>query len=154
MPRCSVLSGAFALRKRPKAAGRCFYCCKCRLILLPRRFEYEYEEEVRVRWILVGNAIAHEKTGPELTPTAKLDPRFFQPFGARDRRPSRSFPLNNPPTPNGPDGRLCAIGDADLAEDILDMLLDGFDADAQRAADFLIAQAQGDVPQHLCLAIG
>ena len=48
--------------------------------------------------------------------------------------------------PHGPDGRLRPIRDRDLAEDVLHVFFHGFDADRQRAADFLVAQPESHVP--------
>ena len=58
------------------------------------------------------------------------------------------------PLAHGPDGGLGAVGDGDLAQDVLHVLFDRLDADRQRAADLLVAQTQRHVPQDLCLAVG
>ena len=56
------------------------------------------------------------------------------------------------PFAHGPNRGLRAIGQRDLAQDILHVLFDRFDADRQRMADFLVAQAQRHVTQHLRFA--
>ncbi len=55
---------------------------------------------------------------------------------------------------NGPNRGLRAVADGDLPQNVLHVFLDRLDADFQRLADLLVAQAQGDVTQHLGLALG
>ena len=60
----------------------------------------------------------------------------------------------NQPALDGPNGCLGTVRDRDLAKNVLHMLFDRFDADRQRAANFLIAEAQCQVAKHLQLASG
>ena len=53
-----------------------------------------------------------------------------------------------------PDGGLRSIADGDLAEDVLDVFLDGFDADFEGTPDLLVAQAECHVAQDLSLPLG
>src|SRR5260370_41796629 len=55
----------------------------------------------------------------------------------------------NHPFPHRPDSGLGAVAHGDLAEDVLHMLLHGLDADRERAADLLVAQAERHVAKHL-----
>src|SRR6188472_4113209 len=52
-----------------------------------------------------------------------------------------------------PDSGLRSIRDVNLAQDVLHMLLDRLDAGLQRPADFLVAQPQRHVPQHLAFPL-
>ena len=54
----------------------------------------------------------------------------------------------------GPDRRLRPIVDADLAEDVLDVLLDGLIADVEHLGDLLVRQSLGHLPQHVALTFG
>src|SRR5262245_16628746 len=49
---------------------------------------------------------------------------------------------------------LCAIGGAQLVQDVLDVDLDGFLRDEQALGDLAVAMALGDVLQHVALAFG
>ncbi len=55
---------------------------------------------------------------------------------------------------DGPNRRLRAVGDADLAEDVLHVLLHGFVADVQRLGDFLVGQAVGQLAEHFAFPLG
>ena len=50
------------------------------------------------------------------------------------------------PVSHGPHRRLSPPGDAELFEDVVDVFLDRFDADVQRPGDFLVAQAESQLP--------
>ena len=47
----------------------------------------------------------------------------------------------------------CVRSDADLAEDVLNVLLDGLVADVQRLGNLLVRQAVGELPQDFALAL-
>src|SRR5688572_15817124 len=49
-------------------------------------------------------------------------------------------------------GRPCAVGDANLVEDVADVTVHGVDADYQRVRDLVVALAIRDEPQDLHLA--
>src|SRR6478752_5692778 len=53
----------------------------------------------------------------------------------------------------GPEGGGGAVADADLAEDVADVDLDGALADAEPAGDLLVGQARGREPQDLLLPL-
>ena len=55
---------------------------------------------------------------------------------------------------HGPHGGLRAVGDAELAQDVLHVLLDGLVADVEGLGDFLVAQPQGELLEHFVLALG
>jgi hypothetical protein len=75
------------------------------------------------------------------------------PIGRRDQvrrdRPSRSGELQSEVM-----GELAAAGDADLAEDGLEVVLDGIGADGQPGGDFLGAVPGKDAADHFLLASG
>ena len=50
-----------------------------------------------------------------------------------------------------PDSRRRTIGHIELAQDVLHVFLDGFDADFQRESDLTVAQSVGQVNEHLIL---
>ncbi len=55
---------------------------------------------------------------------------------------------------DGPDRGLGPIGDADLPQDVLHVLLDRLVADVQRVGDFLVRQAVGQLAEDFALALG
>src|SRR5262249_41249927 len=48
--------------------------------------------------------------------------------------------------------RLDAVGGADLGEDVIDVTIDGVQADHQRRGDLRVGAAGGEQPQYLYLA--
>ena len=58
------------------------------------------------------------------------------------------------PVNDGPHGRLRTVGHADLAKNLLDVLLDGLVADAQRRCNILVRRSVDQFPRHLTLALG
>ncbi len=79
----------------------------------------------------------------------RADFRHFAPTAARPCRTCYTEPFAH-----RPDGGLGAIRDADLAEDVLHVLLDRLVADVQSQGDFLVGQAIGQLPQNFALALG
>ena len=55
---------------------------------------------------------------------------------------------------DGPNGRLGAVGDADLAQNVLDVLLHRLVADSQRLGDFFVRQAERELLEDFALALG
>ncbi len=55
---------------------------------------------------------------------------------------------------DGPDGGLRAIGNTDLAQDVLDVFLDRLVADVQCLSDFFVGQSECQLAQHFALALG
>ena len=55
---------------------------------------------------------------------------------------------------DGPDRRLRAIGNADLAQDVLHVFLDRLVADVQGVGDFLVRQSIGQLLEDFALALG
>src|SRR5215217_3131921 len=53
---------------------------------------------------------------------------------------------------DGPDGRLGAVGDAELGDDVLDVHLDGAHADDEALGYLAVGLALGEQTQHLVLA--
>jgi hypothetical protein len=56
--------------------------------------------------------------------------------------------------PNRPHGRLCAIRNADLAQDVLDVFFAGFVADSQRRGDFSVGQTECQLLEDFTFSFG